>query len=223
VDLDVRIAAVNDGRRQVLALVADGHRHNLALLTSLGRIFERNHTMLHRDEVPLAEISSRAVAGLAEVVLGVQLDEALAPFAEQPHGHEAHLALELTLDLVHERALLRSGRRHGFRLTLAVGSRFTHVRLARSDDAAREILLEFRQAGIIRGKLLRHRSLRRPTSEAEGQGCEREGETDIHEESTDGHCVLRIRHLNPGTLADAGPQLPNSAAVTRKTHVWLCG
>src|SRR6185503_15997325 len=73
---------------------------------ALVRLVERHDAVLDGDEVAVAEISGGAVAGLPGAVDRVQLDEALAPIAQQAHRKEAHLALNLTLDLIDERALL---------------------------------------------------------------------------------------------------------------------
>ena len=48
---------------------------------------------------------------MPEVVVGVELDEALPPGPQQFDGQQAHLALQLLLDVAHQRvAALRPGR-----------------------------------------------------------------------------------------------------------------
>ena len=140
VHLDVRVAGVDDPGGQVLALVAHLDRHDPPRLAAVDRLVEGDDAVLDGDEVAVPEVPGRAVAGLAEVVVGVQLDEAVPPLAQQAHRHQAHLALELALDLLDHRALRRTGRGDDLRLPLSAGAIRLRLRLADPHDAAGHIV-----------------------------------------------------------------------------------
>ena len=50
-------------------------------LTFCTKTHRSNDAMLDRDEVAVAQITGRPVTRLAEIVVGIELDKALAPFA----------------------------------------------------------------------------------------------------------------------------------------------
>ena len=63
---------------------------------------QRNDAVLHGDEVAVTEIPGGAVAARPAVVVRVKLDEALPAIANHVDGQEAHLALQLALDVCDE-------------------------------------------------------------------------------------------------------------------------
>ena len=64
---------------------------------------QRDDAVLDGDEVAVAEISGGAVAARPVVVVRVQLDEALPALAQQRERQQAHLDLQLALDVGDER------------------------------------------------------------------------------------------------------------------------
>ena len=103
VDLEGGVAGIHDLGGHVLVLVAERDRRHVAL-DPVALVVEHDHAVLDGDEIPVPQVPGGPVAFLAEAVDRVQLDEAGAPLAQQPHRHEAHLALELSLDLCDHRA-----------------------------------------------------------------------------------------------------------------------
>ena len=59
--------------------------------------------MLHGDEVAVAQVAGGAVVARAGRVVGIHLDEALAPLAQQADRQQPHLGLQLLLDVGDER------------------------------------------------------------------------------------------------------------------------
>ena len=94
----VGVADVDELRGNLLAAVDDLDRHDLAPARSIVVFGEHDDGVLHGDEVPVAQVSGGPVVGLAEVVVGVELDEARTPIAQQLNGEESHLALQLLFD-----------------------------------------------------------------------------------------------------------------------------
>ena len=111
--------------------------------------------VLHGDEVPAAKVARRAVVAPAPVVVRVQLDEAAAAVAEQPHGHQAHLALQLALDLFHHGRARDAAPRLGRDGGHAAGAR--RLRAPLVADRARHLVhlaLQRRDALVAGGHLL---------------------------------------------------------------------
>ena len=129
VDFDIRIAGVDHPRRNLLAAVHDLDAGDLPATPASVVVFERDHRVLHGDEVALPEISRGAVPGLPEVVGRMQLDEARSPIAQQTHRYQTHLALKLLFDLGDHRCA-RADARRGFGGLL--------LRRRRSDGAGRQ-------------------------------------------------------------------------------------
>src|SRR6188768_509276 len=114
-----RLTSVDDAGRHRAALVHELHGRDLA---ALGSVAERDDAVLHRNEVTVPEVPGRAVVAGARGVVGIHLDETLPPLAQEADRQEAHLGLQLVLDIGHERgaAVIVHGRRD--RLDAAAGA-----------------------------------------------------------------------------------------------------
>ena len=71
--------------------------------------------MLDGDEVAVAEIAGRAVVARPAVVVGIQLDEAVAPLAQQRERQQAHLLRQLAFDVRDDRRPARIVHHHRLR------------------------------------------------------------------------------------------------------------
>ena len=107
---DAGIAGVDQAGGKLLAAIHDLDGANLPRVRPVGIVAQGDDSVLHRDEVAMAEISSGAVVGLAEVVGRVKLDEARTAVAQQMDRKQSHLALQLLLDLRHHPVARALGR-----------------------------------------------------------------------------------------------------------------
>ena len=82
----------------------------------LRHIAERHHAVLHGDEVAVAEIAGGAVVARAGRVVGIHLDEALAALAQHADRQQAHLGLQLALDVGDDRGAALGVHRGRFRV-----------------------------------------------------------------------------------------------------------
>src|SRR4029450_12741385 len=98
--LDLRVAGVDDLRGYLPSVERELDRRDPA---RAGIVAERDDGVLHRDEVPVAEIAGGAVVARAGDVVRVELDETLTALAEQADGHQPHFAAQLLLDVGDER------------------------------------------------------------------------------------------------------------------------
>ena len=170
----------------------DLDRRDLVALAPI-LIVERDDRVLDGDEVAVAEIPGGAVARFARRVVGVQLDEAFLPIAQQADRHQSHFALELPLDLFDQRRL-RTARGHDFRLAPPVRSGWCGrgLSLTHLQNRARHVVTQRADACVVTGELLRDGTLRAPAAEAERERRERERETGVGNRAAHGHWVLRI-------------------------------
>jgi len=146
VDFHVRIARIDQPRPHTLAADDKFDPIDRPRLLSSGIGTQRHNSVLDGDEIAIAQIAGRAVVAVPEVVLRVELDEALAARAQQADGHQPHLVLELRLQLIDQpaplcRIVVGSARRPGD--TAPVTCEARHLGTQRFD--ARVLLLRTTQ------------------------------------------------------------------------------
>src|SRR5262249_33898033 len=96
---NARVSGVDDTRGNRATAVHDLHGRDPP---RVGRLAERDDTMLDGDEVAVAQIAGGAIVAGTTRVVRIHLDEALAPLAQQADWHQPHLGFQLLLDVGNE-------------------------------------------------------------------------------------------------------------------------
>ena len=161
--------------RNIAALVANPDVVDASRLAPFHHFVQRHHAVLDGDEVAVAEVASRAVARLARVIHRIQLDEAFATLAKEPHRKQAHLALKLAFDLVDHGALRVTRSVDHLRTALPVGTGRATLRLPELEDAAGQVVAKRGNAGVAVRQLLRDGVMCEPATEAERERGQRKG------------------------------------------------